>query len=59
MLGSNLVHFLSVQLDWKDGFFLDLDDYLIGLLLLANELVRPFYKYINGKCFRKTQPNFI
>ena len=33
------MHALSVKVEWKDGFFLDLDDYLIGLLLLANELV--------------------
>ncbi|XP_065052636.1 translin-like [Rhopilema esculentum] len=31
---------LGVRLEWKDGFFLHLDDYLIGLLLLANELSR-------------------
>jgi len=31
---------LGVQLEWKDGFHMDLDDYLVGILQLASELSR-------------------
>lgn len=31
---------LCIELDWKDGFHLDLDDYLMGILQLASELSR-------------------
>ena len=32
----------SVKLQQKDGFHMDLDDYLIGLLQMASELVSFF-----------------
>lgn len=31
---------LNMKTDWKDGFHLDLDDYLIGVLQLGSELSR-------------------
>lgn len=31
---------LCIELNWKDGFHLDLDDYLMGILQLASELSR-------------------
>ena len=31
---------LGVQLEWRDGFHLDLDDYLVGILQVASELSR-------------------
>lgn len=35
-----------VQLKREDGFHLDLDDYLMGLLLLASELVSLYFRNI-------------
>jgi len=36
---------LSVKLNRDDGFHLDLEDYLMGLLQLASELVSFVYHY--------------
>jgi hypothetical protein len=32
-----------VKVKREEGFHLDLDDFLMGLLTMANELVRTFY----------------
>ena len=32
--------YFTVKVKREEGFHIDLDDYLIGLLLLANELVK-------------------
>jgi len=37
---EEIADILGVKLEWKDGLFLDLEDYLIGLLVFANELSR-------------------
>lgn len=37
---EQVAEMLNVKTDWKDGFHLDLDDYLIGVLQLGSELSR-------------------